>query len=56
MDSANQTPEQEIEHLKKVLAEQKATIAGLESEKEKLTNEILFLRRQLFGRDRKSVV
>lgn len=50
MDSANQTPEQEIEHLKKVLAEQKATIAGLESEKEKLTNEILFLRRQLFGR------
>jgi len=52
-----ETSDQEIERLKMELAkreatiaEQDATIAELESEKEKLVNELIYLRRQLFGR------
>lgn len=43
IDAPGESPEQEIERLEKENAE-------LRAEKEKLTNEILFLRRQLFGR------
>lgn len=78
MEAENQTPEQEIECLKKALfdlssvlaekeafiaekeafiaekeafiAEKEACIAKLEARNEKLTNELLYLRRQLFGR------
>lgn len=45
-----ETPEQEIERLKEELAKRESTIAELESEKEKLINELIFLRRQMYGR------
>ncbi len=64
MEAENETPEQVIERLEKALfdlssalaekdttiAEKDASIANLEARNEKLTNELLYLRRQLFGR------
>jgi transposase len=49
-EAKTETPEQEIERLKEELAKRESTIAELESEKEKLVNELIFLRRQMYGR------
>lgn len=47
---ANETAEQKIARLEKALSERETLVADLTSKNEKLTNEVLYLRRRLFGR------